>query len=130
MRNAELAMEYHAKGCNCAQSVALSFLQETKLSEEELFKATEAFGLGMGSEKGTCGAISGALVILGFLSSSGTYTNVSKKETYQKAAKLCDRFESIVGNTICGKIKQSESSCSFCIQTACTLLEDIANVID
>ena len=41
-------LENHRKGYNCAQSVACAYCDLVGLDEQSVFRATEAFGLGMG----------------------------------------------------------------------------------
>ena len=48
MTKKELALEYHKKGYNCTQAVACAFCGEFGVSEEEMYKIAEGFGLGMG----------------------------------------------------------------------------------
>ena len=64
------ALENHDKGYNCCQAVACAFCDLVGVDEETMFKASEAFGLGMGCMNGTCGAISGAVLLAGFKNSS------------------------------------------------------------
>ena len=63
MDKKELAIAYHDKKFNCCQAVACAFAEEVGVSEEVLFKAGEGFGLGMGGMEGTCGALSGAIML-------------------------------------------------------------------
>ena len=58
------ASELHNRGCNCAQAVACSFCQEFGISEDEMFRIAEGFGLGMGVME-MCGALSGMAMIIG-----------------------------------------------------------------
>ena len=44
---AERAIELHKKGYNCAQAVACTFCKELGINEEEMFRISEGFGLGM-----------------------------------------------------------------------------------
>ena len=71
MTKKELATALHDKGYNCCQAVVCAFKDELGIDEEILFKAGEGFGLGMGCMKGTCGAISGAVMVAGFKNKRG-----------------------------------------------------------
>ena len=55
---AEHAAELHQRGCNCAQAVACTFCKEFGISEDDMFRIAEGFGLGMGVME-MCGALSG-----------------------------------------------------------------------
>ena len=64
MTKQEKAIELHDRGCNCAQAVACAFAEEIGVPEETLFAAAEGFGLGMGGMEATCGAVSGAVMLV------------------------------------------------------------------
>ena len=64
-------LENHRKGYNCAQSVACAYCDLVGLDEQSVFRATEAFGLGMGGMQATCGAVSGAVMLAGLKNSCG-----------------------------------------------------------
>ena len=64
------AIENHNKGYNCGQAVACAYCDVVGVDEETAFKMTEGLGLGMGCMEGTCGAITGAITILGFKNST------------------------------------------------------------
>ena len=121
----------HDKGFNCAQSVACTYCDLVGLSEEDAFKAMEGFGLGMGCMEGTCGALSGAVMLAGLKGSSGDLENPrSKGATYKVAAQIVKRFKEIAGATACKDIKGVETgkmlySCPDCIKTAALLTEEI-----
>ena len=55
----------HDKGYNCAQAVACTYCDLFGYKEEDVFRMTEGFGLGMGCMAGTCGALSGAVLLAG-----------------------------------------------------------------
>ena len=61
---AEHAAELHQRGCNCAQAVACTFCKEFGISEDDMFRIAEGFGLGMGVME-MCGALSGMAMIIG-----------------------------------------------------------------
>ena len=58
---AEHAAELHQRGCNCAQAVACTFCKEFGISEDDMFRIAEGFGLGMGVME-MCGALSGMAI--------------------------------------------------------------------
>ena len=60
----EKAIENHAQGCNCAQSVLLALSEYTHLSEDTAKKIAEGFGGGVRSGE-ICGSISGGVMALG-----------------------------------------------------------------
>ena len=80
MKKKELALEYHKKGYNCTQAVACAFCGEFGVSEEEMYKIAEGFGLGMGMMD-TCGALTGLFMLIGMKNSGGVEQAGKTKQT-------------------------------------------------
>ena len=125
------SMELHKKGYNCCQAVACAFLDKTGLDEETMFRITEGFGLGMGGMKGTCGAISGAVVLAGLMNSSANLEKPdSKGATYKLSKQIVNEFIDMNKSAVCKDIKGVETgevlrSCDGCIQDAVVLAAKI-----
>lgn len=127
MNKREKAVENHKKGCNCAQAVACVFAERLGCSEDEIFRLTEAFGGGMGGTQGVCGAVSAMVFVAGGIKSYGMnkLPETNKKESYNSARELMERFESKIGTIMCAEIKsKSLHSCDGCIEDAVELLEE------
>ena len=60
------AFQYHQKGFNCAQSVLTAYQDRTGLTEEQSLAIATGFGGGV-RYGGLCGAVSGAVMVLGLL---------------------------------------------------------------
>ena len=83
------AAQNHQKGYNCAQAVACAFAEEMGIDESIIFKMMEGHGLGMGCMEGTCGAITGAVAVIGAIKSCGDIEKpVSKAATYKLTGEL------------------------------------------
>jgi len=67
MNRSEKALKYYSEGFNCAQSVIVSFADILKLDEETALRLASGFGGGMGRMQQTCGAVTGAFMVIGFL---------------------------------------------------------------
>ena len=120
------ALELHARKYNCAQSVACACADLVNADEEQLFRAMEAFGAGMGGFQETCGAVSGGMAVIGLANSNGSQAANSKASSYRAARALLEAFSQKAGSTNCGVIKGVESgvvlhSCSACIEDAVAL---------
>lgn len=63
MKKNEVA-ELFMRGLDCSQVVAIKFAEECGFSEEEMIRMTAGFGGGLGIGE-TCGAVAGAMVVLG-----------------------------------------------------------------
>lgn len=128
----EKAVEYNTKwGYNCSQAVALAYADLFDLDPLTCFKAMEAFGLGMGNMEGTCGAVSGAIFLAGFASSSGNMDedpkNKSKGSTYKLAKSIMEEFNELHGSCLCKDLKLHDSPhftpCKKCVEDAALLVE-------
>lgn len=123
------ALEYHKQGYNCAQAVVCAFKDQFDLDEQTLFKLSEAFGLGMGNMEGTCGALTGALMVAGYLNSTGklgTEMPKSKAATYALDRVIAGAFLEQNGSMLCKDLKAKGPTfvpCDTCITRACDILE-------
>ena len=128
------AIAYHDKNFNCCQSVACAYCDLLGVDEVTMFKAAEAFGLGMGGMEGTCGAIAGAVLLAGFKNSSANLEQPnSKASTYKLSAAILKAFEEKNGATLCHAIKGRDTgvvlrSCPGCIEDAAQIVEDILDL--
>lgn len=127
----EKALENHMNGFNCAQAVACAYCDLVGADKETVFRAAEAFGLGMGGMQATCGAISGAVMLAGLKNSCGDLENpVSKGKTYKLSRQLVEEFQKKNGSTVCKELKGVDTgcplrSCGDCIADAAELVEQI-----
>lgn len=131
MTKKELAIELHDKKYNCAQAVACAFAEEVGVDIETLFRACEGFGLGMGGMNGTCGAISGAIMLAGFKNSDGNInTPGTKASTYQLSKAILEKFAEKNQSTRCRDLKGVDTgtvlrSCPGCIEDAVEIVQEI-----
>lgn len=128
----QIAVDYFAKkGYNCSQAVAVTYADLLGLDPVTCFKGMEAFGGGMGARLGTCGAISGAIYLAGFVTSTGNMdddkTNKSKKVSYELAGKITKEFYEMNGTVTCADLKDAKGeyfhSCLDCVADAAKLVE-------
>lgn len=127
----EKANALHDKGYNCAQAVACTFADKVDVDEEVLFRACEGLGLGMGCMQGTCGAISGACVLAGFVNSSANLDAPnSKQATYKLSRQIVEQFQARNSATVCKDLKGVETgkmlrACPDCIKDAVEFAEEV-----
>ena len=133
MTKKEEAIALHDQKYNCAQSVACAFCKEAGIDKETLFKACEGFGLGMGGMECTCGAVSGAVMLAGFVNSDGALEDPrTKADTYRLSKEIARRFEKKNGSLVCKDLKGMETgtplrSCPGCIEDAVEIVQDVLN---
>lgn len=130
MTKKELALEYHKKGYNCCQAVACAFCEDFGISEEDMFRISEGFGLGM-SIMEVCGALSGMSMVMGLSNSVGSLEKgkPTKADTYKKVRAYTDKFRQKNQSVICRELKGTNSgrpicSCDTCIEDAVALTEE------
>lgn len=65
MNKIELALKYNEEGHTCSQAILAAYGPEFGLSEEIALKLACSFGGGMGCMGETCGAVTGAFMVIG-----------------------------------------------------------------
>lgn len=131
----QAAVDVRARyGYNCAQAVACTLAPELGADPGAVYRLSEALGAGMGGHNETCGAITGALLMLGQVASGGVEEpGTTKFKTYRLSKALVDGFRDKNGSTNCGELKGIQCdhgmlrSCEGCIEDAVLLA---CNVID
>ena len=115
------AEERKKNGYNCAQAVACSYSDLAGIDEETAKNLTQGFAGGFGgSMEGTCGALIGAVSMLGLINSPNTM---------QSARKIINAFKEQNGTVICRQLKGLDDgiikrSCIDCVKDACVFLEE------
>ncbi len=98
-RSIELAKQYRAETAyNCAQTVALSFCDKTGFTKEQTLGFSSCFGGGMGVGS-VCGALTGALMVLGILYPA--VDKETKKTNREKTKEMVRRFDAQFGRINC-----------------------------
>lgn len=131
MTRADIADKKHREGYNCCQAVACTFAEELGVDESLLYKMCEAFGAGMGTAKGVCGAMAGAAVVAGLVNSDGNIENPgqTKAKSTKAAGNMQREFIKRAQALICKDIKTGNNggpftSCTDCIRIATELVEE------
>ena len=100
----EMAEAYRKQSFNCAQCVLLSFGDLTGLTEETAKAIAGGLGGGFGGcKEEACGALSGAVLVLGLLVPHTQADDLdAKRRVYEAAAEFRRRFAERFGCTRCG----------------------------
>ena len=100
-------------GYNCAQAVACTYCEQAGLDEETVKNLTQGFAVGMGgSMEATCGAIIGAVNVLGLINKNPQKTMQSARRTV-----ICKELKGIADGVV-------RRECIDCVKDAAVLLED------
>jgi C_GCAxxG_C_C family probable redox protein len=107
MTKREKAIDYFRNDFNCSQAVLSVFSPDFNLSEEASLKIACAFGAGMGRQQHTCGAVTGALMVIGLkYGKARGDSNDKKLNTYRKTLEFLKAFETENGSINCKKLLQ------------------------
>ena len=138
----EKAANVFNSGFNCAQSVLSSFIEETGLNRDMALRITAGLGGGMGRMQHTCGAVTGACLVIGALCGSEDAGNEeSREKTIGLTRKFLSAFTDKHGSVNCkeligydlnseeelmeaGENKVFETKCAAFVKTAVALLEN------
>lgn len=143
MNRSQHAGELFLSGYNCAQSVLLSFADDLKFSKELAQKLAVGFGGGMGKQQETCGAVTGAIMVLGLLKGEEVNNNEElKAAAYGSVKELSRDFISAYKTTQCRELigcdlntpegsekfkeeKIMENVCAGCVRKAVEIVEEL-----
>ena len=96
----ERAVGLFRNGYNCSQAVLAAFAEDLGLSEEAAVRLATGFGVGL-SHGAACGAVSGAVMVLGLRHGGGPEGAEAKRNTYVRAQEFLARFAERMGGTVC-----------------------------
>ena len=138
------AAEAFLSGDNCAQSVVLPFCDEMNMDPFTARNIACGFGAGLAKRQEICGAVSGAVMVLGMLlGTRGSQDRATIEDTYTKADEFMSRFEAVhntdnclqllgghdltteEGRTAIKELDLRNKVCKACVQTAVEILEEM-----
>jgi len=99
------AVAYFSEGYNCSQSVLSAYCEEFGLDTETAQRVASGFGAGMGRLQETCGAVTGAFMVIGL--KYGSYIKgdkAAKEQTYAMVQKFAELFEERNKTTKCADL--------------------------
>lgn len=122
----EIALEKHKAGFNCCQAIACTYCDLVGLEEKDVFRMTEALGLGMAGMMETCGAVSALMILAGAKNSDGNLQQPStKRQSYALGKSLAERFREQNQSTVCRELKEKQlRSCDGCIADGAKIAEE------
>lgn len=90
------------QGFNCAQSVLAAFVPQLGLDEHQALRLASPFGGGMSRRGEVCGAVSGALMVLGL--AQGSDTPAGKEISYRLGQDFLQGFEAKHHTVLCREL--------------------------
>ncbi len=130
-------------GFSCSQAVLSAFSEELALDRTTALKISTAFGAGMSGLALTCGAVTGALMVIGLKNGkTRAGDNAAKEKTYENGREFVRRFTERHKSIVCrellgtdistpkGKKRVSEQGlfstlCPYLVADAVEILEEI-----
>jgi C_GCAxxG_C_C family probable redox protein len=105
MNQVERAALRFEEGFSCSQSVFSAFAPQLGLDCKTALKVAGAFGGGMGRMGETCGAVTGAFMVIGLKHGRTEADDEEAKErTYELAREFARRFERRNGSIMCREL--------------------------
>jgi C_GCAxxG_C_C family probable redox protein len=109
MNRVEQAVSCFKGGFNCSQAILSTFAHSFGLNREVALKLAAGFGGGMGRMAGTCGAVTGAFMVLGLQYGPVEAGDQQARETtYERVREFTRRFEARNGSVICRELIQCD----------------------
>ena len=122
---AKLAQQLHTEGYNCAQAVFCAFSDDLGFDRQTARRLMEGFGAGMGDRTNVCGALSGAVAVIGYVFSNGVPERGPQRNmVYGKIAEATKAFKELYGTDVCSNILQS-NPCGQKVYDAAAIVERI-----
>jgi C_GCAxxG_C_C family probable redox protein len=139
----EQAIHSFSADLNCAQSVMTAYAEELKIDPEMALSVSCGFGGGMGRLQETCGAVTGAFMVLGINNCKRYKDNKDNKEkTYEMIQEFSDKFKSLHGTMNCRSLlncdlrteegqrylkehKLHETICEKCVSDSIKIIEEL-----
>ena len=100
MNRIEQTVEKFDKGFNCSQAVLSTYCEQFGLDYKTALKIATGFGGGM-HINGTCGAVTGAFMVLGLKYGNTEQNKDAKEKTYRKVVQYANRFSKRNGSVKC-----------------------------
>ncbi len=113
MDKIEAAVSSFNDGFSCSQAVLSTYGNDLGLDRETALRVAAAFGGGMGRMGATCGAVTGAFMVLGLkYGSPDEEDSDAKEKTYEQVRQFARRFVKEHGSLICNDLLGCDISTS------------------
>ena len=131
------ALNLFHEGYNCAQAILAAYGDMFSLERETAFRIGAPFGGGVANTGDTCGAVSGALMVIGLRFGSGKPAGWVKRARVNRTSKnFIKRFINVCGSKKCEDLRcyyrmnnkeniKKKAYCAGIVEKAVTILEDL-----
>ncbi|MCT4615235.1 MAG: C-GCAxxG-C-C family protein [Marinifilaceae bacterium] len=135
----KIALDYFNSRMNCTQSVILAFKDVLNVSEESLIAISSGFGGGMGGLGKTCGAVTGAYMVLSMIEYNPNLENsIASKKSYSSVRRFNNLFVEKYGTDSCKELSSifrskhvtRRQGCVSCVEEAVRILGEMIDSVD
>ncbi|MCE5252334.1 C-GCAxxG-C-C family protein [bacterium] len=146
MNRVERAVSCFNEGFSCSQSVFSTYAEHLGIDRETALRLAGGLGGGMGRMGETCGALTGAVLVIGLVyGSTESGENEAKIKTYSLVQEAFKRFgarcgsvncRDLLGSDICSPENRAQvrdqglfgTVCPKCVRDAAEILEEIVEL--
>ncbi len=101
----DIAITHYENGYSCAQAVLAAFASRYGLTHDAVHGLAAPFGAGMSRRADTCGAVTGALMVLGLhYWDRHTDPRENKEKIYQISQQFMQEFKARNGTILCREL--------------------------
>ncbi len=105
MSKVDTAVELFQAGNSCSQSILKTYASKLGLTEVQALRLASGFGGGMARQGHTCGAVTGAMLVIGLKHGFDNPADKDQKEkTYALIHELVRQMESRFNTTTCSEM--------------------------
>jgi C_GCAxxG_C_C family probable redox protein len=105
MTKADIALTCFGQGFSCSQAVFAAYAGDYGVDQEAALRIAAAFGGGLARSGGPCGAMSGALMVIGLQHGKVSVDVLQAKEhAYRVAHEFVERFRAANGAVDCREL--------------------------
>jgi C_GCAxxG_C_C family probable redox protein len=105
MDRVQKSVDLFKEGFSCSQAVLGAFSESMGLDRNTALKLAQSFGGGMAHMGETCGAVTGAFMVIGLKHGRiKAEDSESKEKTYELVKNFVDKFRSSNGSIVCKEL--------------------------
>lgn len=105
MSTIEEAVRLFHQGCSCSQAILAAYGPKFGLQEAAALQLASGFGGGMGRMGSECGAVTGAMMVLGLCFGPKTADDTAARErVYELVRRFAERFRERRGTLLCREL--------------------------
>lgn len=99
----DVAVNHFKEGYSCSQAILITYGKQYGMDENNAKTIARCFGGGMGRTCQTCGAVTGAFMVLG-LKNNEDNDKLAKEKTYAQVQEFSREFKEKHGNVNCQQL--------------------------